>query len=142
VRGTSRHEDGLAAIGDAGIEPALADPLRPDTVLELIDDVAIVLWLFASARGPQEELSLLHGSRLERLMERLIETPVRGFVYEMRGSVNPVLLEHGGEVLAAAGDTWRVPISYIYVDPRDPHDWAGIVVSAAIDLLREASESI
>ena len=138
VRGTSRHEDGLAAIADAGIEPALADPAQPDTVLELVGDVAIVFWLLASAQGEPSALSAIHGSRLERVMERLIETPVRGFVYEMKGTVDPILLEHGSEVIEAAGDTWRVPISCVFVDPRDPHDWAEIMVSAAVGLLDEA----
>lgn len=142
VRGTSRTEDGLAAIREAGIEPALADPLHPHTVLELVGDVAVVLWVFASAKGPPEELSAIHGSRLERLMERLIETPVRGFVYEMKGTIDPILLEHGSEVLEAAGDTWRVGISCVFVDPRDPRDWAEIMTHATVDLLKEARKPI
>jgi hypothetical protein len=142
VRGTSRTEDGLAAIGEAGIEPAFADPLQPHTVFELVGDVTIVLWLFASAEGPAEELSAIHGSRLERLMERLIETPVRGFVYEMKGTVDPILLEHGSEVLEAAGDTWRVGISCVFVDPGDPHDWAEIMAGAATGLVDRADKSI
>jgi nucleoside-diphosphate-sugar epimerase len=142
VRGTSRTEDGLAAISEAGIEPALADPLQPHTVLDLVGDVAIVLWLFASAQGPPEELSAIHGPRLERLMERLVETPVRGFVYEMKGTVDPILLEHGNEVLEAAGDTWRVGISCVFVDPEDPHDWAEIMAAAATGLVDRADKSI
>jgi hypothetical protein len=135
VRGTSRTKDGFAAMARAGIEPALADPLYPHTVLELVGDVAIVLWLLASAKGSPEELSAIHGSRLERLMERLIETPVRGFVYEMEGTVDPILLEHGSEVLEAAGDTWRVGIACVFVDPGDPHDWAEIMAGAATGLV-------
>jgi hypothetical protein len=142
VRGTSRSKDGLAAIAEAGIEPALADPLQPHTVLDLVGDVAIVLWLFASATGSPEELSAIHGPRLERLMERLVETPVRGFVYEMKGTVDPILLEHGSEVLEAAGDTWRVGISCVFVDPGDPHDWAEIVAGAATSLVDRADKSI
>jgi hypothetical protein len=142
VRGTSRSEDGLVAIREAGIEPALANPLHPDTVLELVGDVTIVLWLLGSAIGPPEELSAIHGSRLERFMERLIETPVRGFVYEMKGTVNPILLEHGNEVIEAAGDTWRVGVSSVFVDPRDPHDWAEIMAGAATGLIDEGDEPI
>ena len=51
VRGTSRREQGLAAIEAAGIEPALADPGRPATVLDLVGDVAAVYWLLGSAGG-------------------------------------------------------------------------------------------
>ena len=42
VRGTSRHEEGLAPIAAAGIEPALADLDRVGTVLEHVADVAVV----------------------------------------------------------------------------------------------------
>jgi nucleoside-diphosphate-sugar epimerase len=142
VRGTSRYEDGLLAIEEAGIEPALADPERPDTVLQLIADVTIVLWLLGSAEGEPEALGAIHGRCLERVMERLIETPVRGFVYEMKGSVNPILLAHGREVIEATGDTWRVPISMVFVDPSDPYDWAEIMAGATIGLLDEGDESI
>ena len=51
VRGTSRRDDGLAAIEAAGIEPALADPDRPGTLLDLVGDVTVVHWLLGSARG-------------------------------------------------------------------------------------------
>ena len=57
VRGTSRREEGLAAIEAAGIEPALADPAEPGTVLELVGDVAMVVWLLGSAEGTDEELA-------------------------------------------------------------------------------------
>ncbi len=70
VRGTSRREEGLAAIEAAGIEPALADPDRPGTMLELVGDVAVVFWLLGSAEGEAEELAAIHGPRLERLLER------------------------------------------------------------------------
>jgi uncharacterized protein YbjT (DUF2867 family) len=101
VRGTSRREEGLAAIEEAGIEPVLADPERPGTILELVNDVAVLVLLFGSACGGDEELAAIHGPRLERLMERLVETPVRGVVYE--GT------EAGEEVVRAAARTWRIP---------------------------------
>ena len=102
VRGTSRREEGLAAIEAAGIEPALADPNRPQTILELVGDVAVLLLLLGNASGSEEELAAIHGPRLERLMEHLVETPVRGVVYEGTGG--------GGEVVRAAGRTWRIPV--------------------------------
>jgi uncharacterized protein YbjT (DUF2867 family) len=101
VRGTSRREDGLAAIEATGIEPALADPDRPGTILELVNDVAVLVLLLGSVSGSEEELAAIHGSRLERLMEHLVETPVRGVVYE--GT------EAGAEIVGAASRTWRIP---------------------------------
>lgn len=101
VRGTSRRTDGLAEIEAAGIEPALADPDRPGTILELVNDVAVLVLLLGNCSGSEEELSAIHGPRLERLLEHLVETPVRGVVYE--GT------EAGAEVVAAARRTWRIP---------------------------------
>jgi uncharacterized protein YbjT (DUF2867 family) len=102
VRGTSRRGEGLAAIEAAGIEPALADPDRPGTILELVGDVAILVLLLGAAEGSDEELAAIHGPRLERLMEHLVETPVRGVLYE--GT------EEGAEVVHAASRTWRIPV--------------------------------
>jgi len=111
ARGTSRSEGGLAAIEAAGIEPALADPAQPGSVLDLVGDVAAVYWLLGSATGPAENLAEIHGDRLERLLERLVETPVRRFVYEACGSVDPALLERGAAIVRAAGERWRIPVT-------------------------------
>jgi len=105
VRGTSRREEGLAAIEDAGIEAVLADPDRPGTILELVNDVAVLVLLLGSATGSEEELAAIHGPRLERLMEHLVETPVRGVVYE--GT------EGGSQVVRTAGRTWRIPVEVL-----------------------------
>jgi nucleoside-diphosphate-sugar epimerase len=105
VRGTSRREEGLAAIEAVGIEPALADPDRPGTILELVNDVAVLVLLLGKASGSEEELAAIHGPRLERLMEHLVETPVRGVLYE--GT------EAGAGVVETASRTWRIPVRAI-----------------------------
>jgi uncharacterized protein YbjT (DUF2867 family) len=105
VRGTSRRQEGLAAIEAAGIEPALADPDRPGTILELVDDVTVLVLLLGSLRGSEEELAAIHGPRLERLLEHLVETPVRGVVYEGTGG--------GEEIVRSAERTWRIPARVI-----------------------------
>jgi uncharacterized protein YbjT (DUF2867 family) len=109
VRGTSRRAEGLRAIEAAGIEAAPADPDRPGTVLELVHDVAVLVLLLGAAAGSEEELAAIHGPRLERLMEHLVETPVRGVLYE--GT------EAGAEVVHAAGRTWRIPARTISAPP-------------------------
>ena len=123
VRGTSRREQGLAAIAAAGIEPALADPERPGTILELVGDITVVVWMLGSAEGTAEELAAIHGPRLDRLVERLVETPVRSLVYEAGGSVDPVLLARGREALEAASERWQFPLSTTLVDPNDHSTW-------------------
>jgi nucleoside-diphosphate-sugar epimerase len=111
VRGTSRSEEGLAAIEAAGIEPAIADPERPGTILELVSDVAVLVLLLGSATGSEEELAAIHGPRLERLMEHLVETPVRGVLYE--GT------EAGEQIVLTAARTWRIPVR-ILPRPQKP----------------------
>jgi uncharacterized protein YbjT (DUF2867 family) len=102
VRGTSRRSEGLAAIEAAGIEPAIADPDRPATILELVADVAVLVLLLGNASGSEQELGAIHGPRLERLLEHLVETAVRGVVYE--GT------EAGEEIVRVAARTWRIPV--------------------------------
>jgi uncharacterized protein YbjT (DUF2867 family) len=109
VRGTSRRQEDLAAIEAAGIEPALADPERPATLLELIGDVTAVYWLLGSAEGTPEQLEAIHGPKLERFLERLVETPVRRFVYEAEGSVDQATLRRGAAVVLDASQRWRIP---------------------------------
>jgi uncharacterized protein YbjT (DUF2867 family) len=105
VRGTSRRAEGLEAIEAAGIEPALANPDLPGTILELASDVTVLVLLLGSAEGSEDELEAIHGSRLERLMEHLVETPVRGVIYE--GT------EAGAGVVRTAAATWRIPVEVV-----------------------------
>lgn len=124
VRGTSRRELGLVPIEAAGIEPALADPAEPATILDLVGDVTVLCWLLGSARGDDENLAAIHGPRLDRLLEKVVETPVRRFVYEGAGSVDPILLARGREAVEAASETWDIPVCCTLVDPFDDTVWA------------------
>ncbi len=144
VRGTSRRKEGLAAIEAAGIEPALADPADPGSVLELVGDVAMLFWLLGSARGTDEELAAIHGPRLDRLIERVVETPVRSIVYDGRGTVDPILLARGKESVEAAAETWDIPVSTILVDPDDDAKWGDaerIWVETVVGAAQHLSES-
>ncbi|MGH2957550.1 MAG: hypothetical protein ACRDL6_11210, partial [Solirubrobacterales bacterium] len=113
VRGTSRREGGVAAIEAADLEGALADPDRPGTLLELCGDVSVVVWLLGAAAGGHDELAAIHGPRLERLLEKLVDSPVRGFAYEASGTVPAELLAGGREIVERAGRTWRIPVAVI-----------------------------
>lgn len=121
VRGTSRSEPGLAAIRAAGIEAAPADPERPGTILDLVGDVAVLVLLLGGVAGGEDEVAALHGPRLERLLERLVDTPVRGVVYEGSGSVPEPVLEAGAAIVRAASRRWRIPTVVLAAgaDPRD-----------------------
>ncbi|HXV04790.1 MAG TPA: hypothetical protein VFP23_02670 [Solirubrobacterales bacterium] len=135
VRGTSRRAEGLAAIEAAGVEPALADPDRPGTLLELVGDVAVVHWLLGSAQAEPEVIAAIHGPRLEHTLERLVDTPVRGFVYEAAGRVQAHHLERGAAAVRAAGERWRIPVAVVAVDPSDPEAWADEMLAATLGLV-------
>jgi uncharacterized protein YbjT (DUF2867 family) len=113
VRGTTRRPEAVAEIEAAGIEAALADPDRPAGLLELLGDVTVVYWLLGSVTGAPENVEAIHGSRLERFLERLVETPVRRFVYEAGGSVDPAILASGVAAVETASKTWRIPVEIV-----------------------------
>ena len=140
VRGTSRHEAGLAPIEAAGIEPALADLDRVGTVVELLGDVAVLYLLLGSAEGEADGVAAIHGPRLESLMEKVVDTPVRGVVYEASGGVDPGLLEGGAEIVCRASRTWRIPVE-IVSDQQDDHErWSQQMVDLALGLLSGAGK--
>ena len=141
VRGTSRREEGLAAIEAAGIEPALADLDRVGTVLELVADVAVVYLLLGSIAGDPEAVAALHGPRLERLMEKVVDTPVRGVVYEATGSVDRELLAAGAEIVEAAGRTWRIPVATVTAGLDGYDDWSKELAATGMGLLAKPSQS-
>ena len=135
VRGTSRGAEGLAAIEAAGIEPARADPEQPGTVLELVDDVAVLIWLLGSAGGDAANLAAVHGPRLESLLERLVETPVRGFVYEGVGTVDASLLAGGAELCRNAERTWRIPVTITETPRGSGPQWVAELETSVVEIL-------
>jgi uncharacterized protein YbjT (DUF2867 family) len=134
VRGTTRREEALPGIEAAGIEAALADPARPGTVLDLVGDVTVIHWLLGSASGEPSEIAAIHGQRLQRLLEKLVDTPVRGFVYERAGDVALDLLAQGEAMVRTAAETWRIPVEIVDADPTDAGAWTEAMLSATREL--------
>ena len=130
VRGTTRRREHADSIGAAGIEPALADPQHVGTVLECIEDVSVVAWLLGSARADPEVLAVIHGPRLERLLEELVDTPVRGFVYEAAGPVKAHHLADGARIVGTAAERWRIPVEVLEDDPTDWRGWTDGAVAS------------
>jgi nucleoside-diphosphate-sugar epimerase len=134
VRGTTRREGEATAISESGIEAVVADPDRVWTVLEQVADVALIFWLLGSARGDPARLGAIHGARLERVLEQIVDTPVRGFVYESGGTVEPPVLRRGAELVVAAGGRWRIPFELVDADPVDVVAWRAEILAAAARL--------
>ena len=100
VRGTTRSQDRTATIAEAGAEPYVGDPDRIGTLMGALAGVTIVCWLLGGVPEPD-----LHGGRLRMLFEKLVDTPVRGVVYERA---------YGGEAIALdAAERWRIPVEII-----------------------------
>ena len=135
VRGTTRDPARAEVIEESGIEPALADPDRVGTVLEALDGVSLIFWLLGSAAGPDGEVAALHGGRLERLLEEIVDTPVRGLVYEAAGTVAPEHLQAGSRSLAEARERWRVRGVTVGADPSRIGAWADAMLAAADETL-------
>jgi hypothetical protein len=77
VRAVTRSEANRERIEAAGAECWIGDPDVVGTIRYALENVTLLLHLLGSA--PDEEL---HGSRLHMLLERTIDTTVRGMVYE------------------------------------------------------------
>jgi nucleoside-diphosphate-sugar epimerase len=130
VRGTTRSADRLAAIEAVGVEGVVADPDRLGTIVGQLAGVTVVCWLMGTATAAAE----LHGPRLETLLERLVDTPVRGIVYEAAGSVEPALLAGGAASVRAAAERWRMPAEVVEAEPAEHAEWL-VAMRAAIGRL-------
>ena len=73
--------------------------------------------LLGSARGTAEQLAALHGTRLDMLLERMLDTTVRGVVYEAAGSVpSPRCWPTGADRVRHACERSLIP--YVLLDGR------------------------
>jgi nucleoside-diphosphate-sugar epimerase len=133
VRGTTRDPDRLAEIEAGGAEAVVADPARLATVMPQLAGVSVVCWLLGSAAG--EGTADLHGPRLRTLLERLVDTPVRGFVYEAEGSVDPDVLSAGAAAVREAAGRWRIPAEVVDADPSNRDTWVAAMTGAVGRLL-------
>ena len=133
VRGTTRAREHLAEIEAAGAEAVLADPDRLGTLMRELHGVSLVCWLMGSAEGGTAEG--LHGPRLQTLLERLVDTPVRGVVYEAAGSLAPELLAGGAAAVREASARWSIPAEVVEAEPGDREGWLGAMTAAVGRLL-------
>ena len=122
VRGTSRTAEGRGAIAATGLEAAEADPDRVGSIAELLGDVTVLAWLLGTVGGPQG--AELNGSRLESLLAKVVDTPVRGFVFEAPADGT------GADAVEDAIARWHLPAEIVVADRSDPAVWAETVAGA------------
>ena len=135
VRGTTRDPARAEPIRAAGAEPYVADPDRIATLMDALIGVSVVCWLMGSATGDEDRVFALHDGRLRMLWEKLVDTPVRGVVYEAAGSAGEAALARGEAVARVAHETWRIPLAYVREDPRDHEAWLTAAAAAVNRLL-------
>jgi uncharacterized protein YbjT (DUF2867 family) len=132
VRGTTRDPAHAEAIRAAGAEPYVGDPDRIATLMEALTGVTVVCWLMGTVRVPE-----LHGPRLRMMLERLVDTPVRGVTYE---PAQPAVGD-GETVAREAADTWRIPLEVLEADPLDHDAWLAAATAAVERLLGYTPET-
>jgi uncharacterized protein YbjT (DUF2867 family) len=103
VRGTTRDPARARDIEAAGVEAVVADPDRLGTLVPNLEGVSAACWLL----GPVDEQPL-HGPRLESFLEHLVDTPVRGLVYEASAR-HPA----GRDIARRAGERYRMPVEIV-----------------------------
>ena len=135
VRGTSRRADGIEAIEAAGLEAAVADPDRVGTILDQAGDVAVMIWLMGSAAGSGDTAEAVNVLRLESLLEKLVDTPVRGFVFEGAGTAGEEILAAGAGLVERAGRTWMIPVRVVTEGREDADEWMAAMQAAATGVL-------
>jgi nucleoside-diphosphate-sugar epimerase len=131
LRGTRRSPERLGELEKTGIEGAVADPDRLGTLMSALPGVTVVCWLMGSAEDSPD----VHGVRLRSLMEHLVDTPVRGLVYEAAGTVDAALLAGGASIVREASHTWHIPVEIVDTDPAAHEPWVEAMTAAVARLL-------
>jgi hypothetical protein len=139
VRGTTRSSARMGEIEAAGAEAVLADPDRVATLVAAFDHVSVVCLLLGSAVGPAAQIEALHGTRLEMLLMKLVDTTARGVVYEMRGSVDPETLAAGANRVRAYARRSLATHSLLDADPVSPSAWLAAAMEAVGRVIPEGS---
>ncbi len=111
VRAVTRTEAGRAGIEAAGGECWIGDPDRIGSLRYALANVTVLLWALGTV-----DRSELHGSRLEMMLERTVDTMVRGVVYE--GT------EDGREIIERMCELNEVPFAFLESDPANGPAWA------------------
>lgn len=130
VRGTTRTEARRAAIETTGAEPFVGDPDRIGTLAPALAHVGVACVLLGSATGSGDQLAALHSTRLDMLLQRMLDTTVRAVVYEAAGTVDPAVLAVGAERVRSACERSLIPYVLLEHDPRDALAWTAAAVTA------------
>jgi hypothetical protein len=139
VRVTTRTEAGRTAIEAAGAECWIGTPERLGTLRAALESVTVVCWLLGTVAGEGEEVRALHASRLEFFLGQVIDTTVRGFVYEAAGTVPGNALANGERIMRTIAERNAIPTAVLRTDIADADAWQ-TEARAAVDVLLGGSQ--
>lgn len=132
MRGTTRSPDHLGAIEAVGAQAVLGDPDIVGTLARSFEHVSVACVLLGSAGGTPEQLDALHGTRLDMLLTRMVDTTVRGVVYEATGSVGPAVLDRGAALVRERCDDARIRHALFPDGSADHRAWV-LAAAAAVE---------
>ena len=136
VRITTRSERGREAIERTGAQCWIGAPGRLATLRGALDGVTLACWLLGRARGEVGEVRELHAARLEAFMRLVVDTTVRGVVYDARSAtITPEILSAGAHIVQAAAALHSIPAAVLRADPADGDAWLGDAHRAITSLL-------
>jgi hypothetical protein len=136
VRITTRTETGRGPIEAVGAECWIGTPDRLATLRAALEGVTILCWLLGSASGAAQELQALHTTRLEFFATQAIDTTVRGFIHEARGTTTAPEALHGGiDVVRGVAERNAIPLAFLTADPSDAEAWIAQARAAVNSLL-------
>lgn len=101
------------AVEQAGFAVRVVSPSLPGDVFDALENVAVVAYLMADAEDQSVD-----DEWLETVLLKVVDTGVRGFVYERVGEQGNTHVDH-------ARSTWHIPIEEISFDAAD--DWSPLV---------------
>ena len=97
--------------------------------------MAVACVLLGWARRPRAALQALHGTRLEMLLTRMIDTTARGLVYQSVGSVEPAVLEAGARRVRESCERSLIPYVLLDADPSALAQWLSAACAAVEQVL-------
>ncbi|MFY9263877.1 MAG: hypothetical protein WAO61_00390 [Solirubrobacterales bacterium] len=113
------------AARDFAVRTVDDDPLLPGHVVDALDAVTVVCWLMGAGAGRSLEAN---GEQLQTVLLKIVDTGVRGVVFERPGDAPNEHVEH-------ARDTWHIPIAEVDADPAGGEDWLAAICSAVGETL-------
>jgi hypothetical protein len=131
VAESSRAHD----VGLERVERFEGDAERPGTLKAALEQVSVACWLFGDADADPARVRALHGARLERFLEAVVDSSVRGLVYEAAGGVDPRTLGEGRELVTRFALRNAIPLALIDADPASQAAWLAQLREAVAALL-------